>query len=62
MLYAFKRTILRRIYGQIQEKGQWRNIWNSEIYSLFKDLNILDDIKIRRLGWVGHFTRRKDSG
>jgi hypothetical protein len=50
MLYAFKRTILRRIYGQIQEKRYWRTIWNSEVYILIKDLNILDGIKIRRLG------------
>jgi hypothetical protein len=61
-LYAFKRTIVRRIYGQIQEKRNWRTIWNSEIYSHFKDLNILDGIKIRRLGRVGRIMRRKDSG
>ena len=24
------------------------------IYSIYKDRNIMDDIKIRRLGWAGH--------
>jgi len=59
MPFAFKRTVLRRIYGQMQEKGYWRTIWNSEIYSLFKDRNIQDGIKIGRIGWVGHIMRRK---
>ena len=30
---------------------------NSETYSLYKDLNIVGDIKIRRLRWVGHIIR-----
>jgi len=43
VLYAFEREILR-IYG-------WRCRWNSKIYRLYEDLNIVDDIKIRRLRW-----------
>ena len=62
MPFAFKRTMLRRIHGQMQEKRCWRTIWNSEIYRLFKDLNIQVGIKIRRIGWVEHVMRRKDSG
>ena len=50
MLYAFERKILRRIYG-------WRCRWNSEIYGLYKDLNIVDDINIVRLGWAGRIIR-----
>ena len=46
----FKRTTLKIIYGQIPEERYWPTIWNSEIYGLFKDLNMLDDVKIRRLG------------
>ena len=62
MLHTFERKILRRIYGPIQKKGHWHPRWNSEIYSLYKDLNIMDDIKTRRLGWVSHIKngRRKD--
>jgi hypothetical protein len=44
----------RRICGPIQKKGCWYHRWNSEIYSLYKDLSIVDDIKIRRLGQKGH--------
>jgi hypothetical protein len=53
-LHTFERKIFRRIYGPIQENEQWHHRWKSKIYSLHKDLNIVHNIKIRRLGWVGH--------
>jgi hypothetical protein len=30
---------------------------NSEIYDLYKDMNIVDDIQIRRRGWAGCIIR-----
>jgi hypothetical protein len=51
---------MSRTHGSIQEKGHWQSRWNSEIYSLYKDLNIVDDTKIRRLGWVGHIIRMEE--
>ena len=38
-------------------KGHWCPKWKREIYSLYEVLNILDGIKIRRLGWAGYITR-----
>jgi uncharacterized Rossmann fold enzyme len=49
MLNTFERKILRRIYGPTYEGG-----WNNELYSLYKESNIVEDIKIRRLEWAGH--------
>jgi hypothetical protein len=44
---------LRRIYGPPHEKG-WRHPrWSSEIYRVYKYLNIVSDIKIRGLGRTG---------
>jgi hypothetical protein len=43
-----------RIYGPLQRKGCQPYLWNSEIYCLYKDLSIVDDIKIRTLGQKGH--------
>jgi hypothetical protein len=60
MSNMFERKILRRIYGPIQEEGRWHLRWNNELCSLYKDLNIVDDIKIRRLGWAGHIIRMED--
>jgi hypothetical protein len=35
----------------------WRPRWNNELYSFYKEPNIVDDIKIRRLEWAGHIIR-----
>ena len=48
------------MYGPIQNKGRWNSRWNSDIYHLYKDLNIVDKIKIRRLGCAGHSRRMED--
>ena len=48
------------MYGPIQEKGHWCPRWKSEICSLYKYFNIIDDINIRRLGLAGHIIRTED--
>ena len=40
--------------------GNWHCRWNSEIYTRYKDLNIVDDIKIISLGWAGHIIRLEE--
>ena len=60
MLNTFGRKILRRIYGPTQEGGRWRPRWNSELYSLYVEPNIVEDIKIGRLGWAGHVIRMEE--
>jgi len=60
MLNTFERKILRRIYGPTQEGGRWRPRWNIELYSLYDEPNIVEDIKIKRLGWAGHIIRREE--
>ena len=44
----------------IQDIGPWHPGWNSEICNLYKELNIMDCIKIIRLGWVSHIIRMDD--
>jgi hypothetical protein len=53
MLKMLERKILRRIYGPTQEGERWRPRWNNELYSLYNEPNIVEDIQIRRLGWTG---------
>lgn len=60
MLHIFQKKIFRRIHGSIQEKGHWGPKWNGKIHSHHKDLNSIDGIKIRRLGWVGHITKMEE--
>jgi len=51
---------LQRIYGPTHERGCWRHRWNNELYSLYKEPNIVEDIKIRRLELAGHTIRMKE--
>jgi len=60
MLNTFERKISRRIYGPAHERGCWRPRWNNELYSLYNEPNIVEDIKIRRLEWVGHIIRMEE--
>jgi len=60
MLNMFERKILEIIYGPTQEGGCCHPIWNSELYSLYNEPNIVEDIIIRRLGWAGHIIRMKE--
>jgi hypothetical protein len=56
-LGAFERKILRRIYGPINANGQWRCRYNTELDELYKDIDIVTDVKLRRLQWAGHVIR-----
>jgi len=60
MLNKFERKIFQRMYGSTQEGGRWRPRWNSELYGLYNEPNIVEDIKIRRLGWAGHIIRMEE--
>jgi hypothetical protein len=53
-LEAFEKKILRRIYGPINENGQWTYGCNTELYNLYKDIDIVNGIKLRILQWTGH--------
>jgi hypothetical protein len=60
MLRTFERKILRRIYSRKQEGGCWRPRWNNELYGLYKEPNIVEDINFKRLGWAGHIVRMEE--
>jgi hypothetical protein len=49
-----ERKVLRKIYGAVNEKGQWRIRRNMELYQLHKDLDMVTEIKKRRHHWIGH--------
>jgi hypothetical protein len=53
LLSVFERTILRCIFGVVQESGVWRKRYNRELYELFNEINIVKYVRINRLGWAG---------
>jgi hypothetical protein len=59
-MFSFEKKILRKIYGPTHERGCWRPRWNNELYSLYKEPNIMEDIRIRRLEWAGHIIRMEE--
>ena len=40
-LGTFERKILRKIYGPVNEKGEWRIWYNKELYELYKSSDII---------------------
>jgi hypothetical protein len=57
MVDVFERKILRRIYGPIKDRDQWRCRVNKELYDLFKEPRLSVVIRIARLWWAGHVAR-----
>jgi hypothetical protein len=60
-LRTLERRILRKIYGLICKNGVWRIKYNDELYSLYKDLDVIRVIKVARLRWVGHLVRMEEN-
>jgi hypothetical protein len=51
---------LRAIFGPTNDKGEWRIKYNDELYTLYKDSDIITYIKINRLRWAGHVIRLEE--
>jgi hypothetical protein len=58
---VFERKILRRIYGPIKDRDQWRRRFNKEPYGVFKELRFSVVIRIARLQWAGHVARMDEN-
>ena len=53
-LGLFGRKALQCIFGAIQENEAWRRKYNYELYEIFKEPNIVNHTKVKRLAWAGH--------
>jgi hypothetical protein len=60
-LSIFERKILRRIYGLVQDDGQWRIRCNKELYELYSEPNLVTCIKLKRIQWAGHVQGMEDT-
>ena len=51
--------MLRRIFGPKRDEvtGEWRRLYNKELYALYSSPDIIRLIKSRRLRWAGHIAR-----
>jgi hypothetical protein len=62
LLRTFERKILRRIYGPVQDNGQWRIRYYQELYELYEETDFVTCIKLKRLEWAGHDQRMESPG
>jgi hypothetical protein len=53
-LMTWERKILRKIYGPKCEHGVWRIRTNLELQNVYRSPDIVTEIKVRRLKWLGH--------
>jgi hypothetical protein len=58
---TWERKILRKIYGPKIAGGVWRIRSNLEIQNMYKSPDIVTEIKVRRLEWLGHVVRMEDT-
>ena len=59
ILVAYERKLLRAIFGPTNDNGEWRIKYN-ELYTLYKESDIVTYIKIKRLKWAGHVIRKEE--
>jgi hypothetical protein len=59
-LRVFENRILKRIFGPNRDEvtGEWRKLHNEELHTLYSSLDIIRQIKSRRLRWAGHVERK----
>ncbi|KAL1446132.1 hypothetical protein WDU94_005544 [Cyamophila willieti] len=60
MLITFENKVLRKIFGPICIDGNWRRRHNHEIRSMFKNPDIVGEIRSSRLRWIGHIMRKEE--
>ena len=51
---------MRAIFGTTNDNGEWRIKYNNELYTLYKESDIVTYIKINRLKWAGHVIRMEE--
>jgi hypothetical protein len=61
ILGVFERNILRAIFGPTNDNGEWRIKYNNELYTLYKESDIVTYIKTNRLKWAGHIHMEEQS-
>jgi hypothetical protein len=55
-LMVFENRVLRRIFGPKRDEvmGEWRKLHSGELHIWYSSPDIIRQIKLRRMRWVGH--------
>ena len=57
---SFERRILRKIFGPVCDKGEWRISCNAELNELIDRHNIARFVKAQRIRWLGYVARMSE--
>ena len=62
-LRVLENKVLRKIFKARRDEitGEWRQLHNAELHALYFSLNIIRNLKSRRLRWAGHVARMEQS-
>ena len=60
-LRVFERILLGKILGPVRVGYDFLIRYNSEMYELLNDLNVVQSINIQRLRWLGHVVNTRRS-
>ena len=52
-LRVFERKVLRKIFGPVPVGDDFRIRFNSKLYELLNDIDVVQRINIQRLRWLG---------
>jgi hypothetical protein len=58
-LRVFENRVLRRIFGPTRNEvtGEWRKLHNGELHNFYSSIDIIRQIKSRRMRWARHVAR-----
>ena len=56
-LSLFERKVLRRIFGAKHENETWWKRYNCELYETFKEPNVVNYMKVKRIAWARYLLR-----
>ena len=59
---VFERKVLCKIFGPVRVDDDFRTRFNSELYELLNDIDVVQRINIQRLRWLGHVVRDGATG
>jgi hypothetical protein len=58
-LRVFENRVLRGIFGPKRDEvtGEWRKLHSGELHNLYSSLDIIREMKSKRMRWAGHVAR-----
>ena len=59
-LRVFERKVLRKIFGPVRVGHDFRIRFNSELYEVVNDIDVVQHINIQRLHWLGQVVRMEE--